>query len=84
MVKNKAFKNWLRREMFSTGLTMRHCAEHIGVHPQQLSKWLLGQNLPNMTSFVRLCNVIAELTEQDKHQLYLAGISKIDTSKFKR
>lgn len=84
MVKNKAFKNWLRREMCSTGLSMRQCAENIGVHPQQLSKWLLGQNLPNMTSFVRLCNVIAELTHQDKQQLYLAGLSKIDTSKFER
>ena len=84
MGKNKAFKNWLRRQMCNTGLSMRQCAEHIGVHPQQMSKWMLGFNLPNMTSFVRLCNVLAELTKQDKEKLYLDGISKIDISKFER
>ena len=81
-MKNKAFKNWLRREMCSTGLSMRQCAAHIGVHPQQLSKWVKGENLPNLTSFVRLCDVIAELTKQNRSVLMLDGLRHIDTSKF--
>lgn len=84
MGKNKAFKNWLRRECCNTGLSMRQCAAHIGVHTQQLSKWLKGHNQPNLTSFVRLCDVLAKLTGQNKQKLYLEGISKIDTSKFER
>jgi transcriptional regulator with XRE-family HTH domain len=81
-MKNKAFKNWLRREVCSTGLTQRKCAEHIGVNPQQLSKWLKGENLPNISSYKRVCLVLAEITGQSKKDLYLAGLEKIDTSKF--
>jgi len=81
-MKNKDFKNWLRRVVCSTGLSMRKCAEHIGVHPQQLSKWLKGENLPNISSYKRVCEVLARLTGQSEQQLYLAGLDKIDTSKF--
>jgi transcriptional regulator with XRE-family HTH domain len=83
-IQNKAFKNWLRREVCSTGLSMRQVAAYIGVHPQQLSKWIKGENLPNLCSFKRLCVIIAQLTKQDVNELMLVGLSQVDITKFER
>ena len=68
------FTKWIRRELLAMG-TMTDTARKMGTSPQQLCKWYQGRNKPNLVSFKRLCEVIA----QHKESIFPVGVREKTT-----
>jgi DNA-binding XRE family transcriptional regulator len=70
------FTKWIRRELLAMG-TMTDTAKKVGTSPQQLCKWYQGRNRPNLQSFKKLCEVIADYKEVPVEQIYIEALANI-------
>ena len=63
------FKNNLLRLMKSSGMTITQCAKRAGLLPQNFSKYLKGQLVPNLTTLDKLAKALevppCELVDQN-------------------
>jgi DNA-binding XRE family transcriptional regulator len=70
------FTKWIRRELLAMG-TMTDTAKKMGTTPQQLCKWYQGRNRPNLQSFKKLCECIADYKEVPVEQIYIEALANI-------
>ena len=84
-------KNWgeiLKNHRLKLGLTQEDLAEKINVSRQTISKWELGQTLPDIYNCQELCKIynisLDELLQNDNiapNEKFMFGYCKIDNDK---
>ena len=71
------FARWISKEIGDLGITKQSFCDEAGIAMGMLFRYYTGQQIPKMTTYIKICNALARHNETDPERYILAGIDKI-------
>jgi predicted transcriptional regulator len=71
------FARWISKEIGDLGITKQSFCDEAGIAMGMLFRYYTGQQIPKMTTYIKICIALARYNETDPERYILAGIHKI-------
>lgn len=71
------FARWISKEIADLGITKQSFCDEAGIAMGMLFRYYTGQQIPKITTYVKICIALAKYNETDPERYILAGIHKI-------
>jgi predicted transcriptional regulator len=71
------FARWISKEIGNLGITKQSFCDEAEIAMGMLFRYYTGQQIPKMTTYIKICNALARYNKTDPERYIIAGINKI-------
>jgi predicted transcriptional regulator len=71
------FARWISKEIGDLGITKQSFCDEAGIAMGMLFRYYTGQQIPKMTTYIKICIALAKYNQTDPERYVIAGIDKI-------